>query len=409
MGVSISIRDIQANPPDWSGWPEVKRVFSAISEVNGTARFVGGCVRDALLGITSDDIDICTDLTPIDTIDALERKSIRVIPTGLAHGTVTAVINKCKFEITTLRVDVQSHGRHADVRFTKDWYSDASRRDFTINAIYLDPTGEIFDPFEGISDLKDGRVRFIGNPEERIAEDRLRILRFFRFFARFGGNIPDKEALNACRKNAQYLESLSAERVQKELLQILAVVDPLPAVKLMAKNQILKVILPGAPNTSLLASLLSLPFDTDSIQRLACLLGGEPDHAARAAQKLKFSRKLENRLLVMCDSNDEALRSEHQKQTVLYRLGKQGFIDQALLYCSRKGDVRELETSLDLAENWCVPVFPISGSDLTELGVAPGPEMGQLLKKMEQSWVSSGFSLTKEILISEVLPPSLDT
>lgn len=408
MGVPASIRDFQENPPDWFGWPESKRLLDAISEAGGTARFVGGCVRDALLGVTSDDIDICTDLMPADTIEALEKKSIRVIPTGLAHGTVTAVINKRQFEITTLRIDVQSHGRHADVSFTKDWYRDASRRDFTINAIYLDPVGELYDPFGGISDLTDGCVRFIGNPEDRIVEDRLRILRFFRFFARFGGNNPDREALEACRKNAQFMESLSGERIQKELLQILAVVNPLPAVSLMAENRILKVILRDAPDTKLLASLLSLPLETDNIQRLACMLGGEPDRVEVIAKRLRFSRKLENRLVIMCDLDKGVQSSEQQRQADLYRRGKQGFIDQTLLLCAMKDGVRDLAASLALVKNWKIPAFPVTGTDLFARGVAPGLEMGELLKTMEQRWVSSGFSLTKEALITEVLPTSLD-
>jgi len=409
MGVPASIRDFQANPPDWFGWPETLQVLGAISEAGGTARFVGGCVRDALLGVASDDIDICTDLMPTDTIEALEKNSIRVIPTGLAHGTVTAVINKRQFEITTLRVDVKSHGRHADVSFTKDWYSDASRRDFTINAVYLDPVGELYDPFGGISDLTNGCVRFIGNPEDRIVEDRLRILRFFRFFARFGGNNPDREALEACRKNAQFMESLSGERIQKELLQILAVENPLPAVKLMAGNRILKVILRDAPDTRLLASSLALPVETDNIQRLASMLGGNADRVRGIAKRLRFSRKLENRLKIMCDLDEGVLSSEQQRQADLYRLGNQGFIDQTLLLCAMKDGIRDLAASVALAKNWQLPAFPVAGTDLFARGVEPGPEMGELLKTMEQRWVSSGFSLTKEALISEALLPFLDT
>ncbi|WP_335682436.1 CCA tRNA nucleotidyltransferase [Sneathiella sp.] len=384
-------------------------MLDAISEAQGTARFVGGCVRDALLDITSDDIDICTDLIPADTIEALEKKSIRVISTGLAHGTVTAVINKRQFEITTLRIDVQSHGRHADVRFTKDWHSDASRRDFTINAIYLDSLGVLYDPMGGVSDIAGGRVHFIGNPEDRIAEDRLRILRFFRFFARFGDQNPDKEAIDACRKNAQYLECLSGERIQKELLQLLAVVDPLPAVSLMAENRILTAVLEDVPNIELLASLLSLPFDTDNIQRLACMLGGETKLVRRVAKKLKLSRKLEARLVGMCDIDIRKHSSEQQRKSDLYRLGKQRFIDQTLLLCAMQEGIRDLAASSDLANNWQLPKFPVAGSELFAYGVTPGREMGLLLKKMEQRWIQSGFSLTKELLIDQVLPPSLDS
>lgn len=409
MGISASIQNFNANPPEWFGWPESKQVLGAISEANGTAKFVGGCVRDALLGIPSDDIDICTDLMPSDTIAALEKKSIRVIPTGLSHGTVTAVIDTRHFEITTLRVDIQSHGRHADVSFTKDWYQDASRRDFTINAIYLDPFGELYDPLEGISDLSDGRVQFIGKPEDRIAEDKLRILRFFRFFARFGGDIPDKNALDACRKNAQSLESLSGERIQKELVLLLAVINPLPAVKLMGDNGILQVISGGPPNTKLLTSLLSLPFKSDYVQRLACILGANPDRVAALSRKLKFSRKLENRLLIMCDIDYGIKASGRQRHVDLYRLGKQGFIDQALLLCAMELGDCDLGASLDLAESWQIPFFPVSGSDLSKCGVMPGPEMGKVLKLMEQRWISSGFTSTKTELISEILPPLLDT
>lgn len=408
MSARPALRDLSRYPPEWTHWPETRKVLDTITGAGGTAKFVGGCVRDALLGITSEDIDICTDLIPSETMGAFERNSIRVIPTGLDHGTVTVVINNRHFEITTLRIDAQSHGRHADVIYTKDWFADAARRDFSINAIYLDSMGRIEDPMQGLPDLKHGCVQFIGNAEHRIQEDYLRILRFFRFFARFGIGNPDQNSLSACSKHAPSLNNLSGERIQKELLLLLATSAPYSAVKLMSENRVLEVILDTCSTLGLFQSLLSMPYKTDAVQRLACLIDAKLEVAESLGNKLKLSKKTKNRLLDMCSITIKSGMTLQQKQAVLYSVGKQKFLDQIIVFCAKNENIGELKSMIELADMWQIPIFPVTGSDLLAHDVASGPEMGKVLKTMEQHWISSGFSLDKEQLILQVLPPSFD-
>ncbi|MEX0583008.1 MAG: hypothetical protein WD185_05010, partial [Sneathiella sp.] len=263
MLVSRRLVDIQQYSPAWRLWPETDAVIAALTCDGGNVRFVGGCVRDALLGIETEDIDMATDLLPDAVVTCLEKAGITAIPTGIDHGTVTAVLKKRHFEITTLRIDIKGHGRHADIAFTQDWESDAERRDFTFNALYLDPKGKLTDPVGGLADLKTGYVRFIGSAEERIREDRLRVLRFFRFFARFGANNPDEDAVQACTRAASDLCDLSVERVQKELTLLLAAENLYPALVLMRKTGVLEAIV-GSVDMAKLKSLLSLDIKSDA-------------------------------------------------------------------------------------------------------------------------------------------------
>src|SRR3954447_651424 len=232
--------------PPWMREPATRHLLDALRRAGIEARFVGGCVRDALLGRPSADIDLATPALPGDIIAALEKAAIKAVPTGIEHGTITAVLPQRHFEITTLRRDVETYGRHARVAFDADWSEDAARRDFTINALYLDPDGTVYDPVGGLEDLKAHRVRFVGEPAKRIAEDVLRVLRYYRFEARFGGGTGDKAARAACRAAAPLLPKLSAERVASELLRLLAVPNPVPALRMMAEDGVLAAILPEA-------------------------------------------------------------------------------------------------------------------------------------------------------------------
>ena len=398
------LADIFKDPPVWRSWPETQAVIDALKSEGGTARFVGGCVRDALLDLETEDIDIATDLIPGAVIQGLERAGITALPTGLDHGTITAVLNKRHFEITTLRVDVVNHGRHAEIAFTHDWERDAERRDFTFNALYLDPEGELVDPVGGLADLAARHVRFIGNAAERIREDRLRVLRYFRFYARFGDENPDEQALHACAKAAGQLGQLSAERVRKELLLLLGTDKPLPAIGLMEKTGVLPAILGGPADLERLNALLALDMPSDALLRFAALLGGDKGRALDLAGKLRFSNKQKERLTVMCGKDVMPDLSSPARRELLYKIGKTGFVDQTLLLWAALGLDANLAHYLEEADQWDAPEFPVTGRDLLTLGVGEGEQLGKLLKKMEESWIASDFTQTKDELLQEFLP-----
>ena len=396
--------DIFKHPPAWRHWPETEAVIAALNNEDDSVRFVGGCVRDALLGLLSEDIDIATDLQPGEVIQELERAGITSLPTGLDHGTITAVVKKRHFEITTLRVDLAGHGRHADIAFTRDWMRDAERRDFTFNALYLDPKGELIDPVGGLADLTLRHVRFIGNADERIREDRLRVLRYFRFFARFGDSNPDEHAVQACARAASKLGNLSAERVQKELMLLLATENPGPALDLMAETGVLAAIIGAPADLTQMKSLLALDAPRDALLRFAVLLGGDKKKVLKLADKLRFSNKQKERLTIMCKKNVlENMRSS-ERQAVLYKIGKTGFMDQTWLLWAALGPDYNLAPYLDEAASWTAPRFPIGGRDLLDSGVSEGAELGRLLKTIEARWIASGFTLTKAELLREFLP-----
>jgi poly(A) polymerase len=398
------LADIFKQPPRWRQWPETQAVIDALRDEGGTARFVGGCVRDALLGLETEDIDIATDLLPGSVIQGLERAGIKALPTGIDHGTITAVVNKRHFEITTLRVDVVNHGRHAEIAFTHDWERDAERRDFTFNALYLDPAGELVDPVGGLADLAARHVRFIGNANERIREDRLRVLRYFRFYARFSDNNPDEQALQACAKAADQLGQLSAERIQKELSLLLGTENPAPAIGLMAETGVLTAIFGTPVDLQRFNSLLSLKASSDALLRFAALLDGENDRVLQLAKRLRFSNKHKMRLAVMCANDVRPGLPPTAVRKLLYRVGKAGFVDQTLLLWSSLGADARLDDYLTQARNWKALKLPVTGRDLLKLGVGEGEELGKLLKRMEEDWIASDFTKTKAQLLDEFLP-----
>lgn len=349
----------------------------------GKVRFVGGVVRDTLLGIDVADVDLATSHSPERVIALLKGNGIKVVPTGLAHGTVTAVLPSGPVEVTTLRCDIATDGRHATVAFTDDWQEDAARRDFTMNALYADPlTGGIFDYFGGIDDLEARRVRFIGDPLKRIAEDHLRILRFFRFHARFGDE-PDEAGLNACTERANDLMALSRERIAAELLRLLVAVHAVRVVELMIDHGIFVPVLPEIESAERLEQLVAREaaagIAPDPIRRLAALLPADTDDADTVGARLKLS-KIERRRLI---SAAEPVGDE--PATVIgYRLGRDLAVDRLLL-----SDRPESEAASLIG--WESPALPLTGGALVERGLHKGPEVARTLRLIEEQWIAEGF------------------
>lgn len=377
---------------DWLAQPALQRVIHAIAAAGSEARLVGGCVRDGVQGVMPHDIDLCTPLLPEAVTAACEAAGCKVIPTGLKHGTVTVISHGQGFEVTTLRRDVQTDGRHAVVAFTESWQEDAARRDFTINALSCSATGEVFDYFGGLADLAAGRVRFVGRASQRIREDVLRILRFFRFQARYGQGPADAEALEACRELMPLLSGLSAERVRDELLKILIGPQAAGIWQMMADLGVFTVLDVPLLNVAGLEPVVraeaAFALAPQALRRLRAVLSG-PD-AAGVARRLRLSGAQASRLTalmplpVLPEDKAACLR-------LAYRLGADVLIDALVL-----GEMRTTSAAtLALLAEWQRPRFPLCGADLAELGVAPGPQMGEILRKVEQWWLESDFIPTQ--------------
>ncbi len=380
----------------------VGKVLVALTADGTEVRFVGGCVRDALAPRPIGDIDLATADPPDRVVALLRRAGLKAVPTGIGHGTVTAVADGRGFEVTTLRVDVRTFGRHAEVAFTDDWKADAARRDFTFNAMSLAPDGTLYDYFGGRRDLAAGRVRFVGEPARRIAEDYLRVLRFFRFLAHFGRRAPAARALAACRDAASELKRLSAERVRNELIKLLAAPDPVPALRLMAATGALAVVLPEAAAFDRLAGLVALDgADRDAIRRLAALVTGD---AAPIAQRLKLSNADRDRLGflmpgtpgLLSDATEPALRR------LLYRHGQNRVIDALYLAWADGGGDPDFARRLELARAWVKPVFPLKGRDLIAVGVPRGPAVSAMLKELEDWWQAGDFRADRQACLAEL-------
>jgi poly(A) polymerase len=373
-----------AVPP--AGWDaeELARLGAAIGFSEGRSRYIGGWVRDALAGVAPGDLDIGTQLLPEEAKRRASEAGLTVwaSPSGLAHGTVGVVVGGKPVEVTTLRRDVSTDGRRATVAFTTDWREDAARRDFTINALSADPeTGALFDYFGGWDDLRAGVVRFIGDPLQRIAEDHLRILRFFRFHARFGRGAPEPAAYDACAARANDLMALSRERIADELLKLLAHADPAPAIGLMLARDILKPVLPeiGPEGLATLQALIGTEraagIPGDPIRRLAALT--PPAAAEEIGARLKLSNQQRKRLAAAVTPSCFAPRER------AYRVGAESALDQLLL-ASRGDEAREVK-------DWIPPRLPISGGALVSRGLTAGPIVAKALKLVEDRWVAEGF------------------
>ena len=399
----------------WMTTHSTRAVVEALTAGGADVRFVGGCVRDALLRWESRDIDIGTPDEPERVLTLLERAGIesRTVPRGIAHGTVTALADGERYEITTLRRDVQTDGRHAEVAFTDDWREDAARRDFTINAMSLTPDGTLHDYFGGQADLAAGRVRFVGEPATRIAEDHLRILRFFRFFAWYGRGEPDAAALKACKDAAHTIPSLSGERVQAEMLKLLAADDPLPALRTMQDARVLAELLPEAQGTDRLINLIAIERtlnDTDPIRRLATLIVGIDDAktvASTVAARWRLPGDVGARLASLTDLSAALNRdvSRRDQRRLLYRLGRKRYQDMQILVWSLLDEI-ESETAYaelqKIALEWVPPEFPIAGKDLLARGIPEGPEVGDLLRAVEDWWVEQDFAPDRTALLERL-------
>jgi poly(A) polymerase len=351
-------------------------------------RFVGGAIRDTLLGLRVSDVDLATRLEPGEVIERLRAARIKAVPTGIAHGTVTAVSAGTPVEITTLRRDVSTDGRHATVAFTDDWMEDAARRDFTINALYADPqSGAVQDYFGGLADLDRRLVRFIGDPLTRIAEDHLRILRFFRFHARFGRDEPDSAGLDACTARANDLMALSRERIADELLKLLALPDPAPTVRLMVERGILRPVVPEidrgkvAELERLVAREAAAEVSPEALRRLAALLPPDPELAASIAARLRLSNRAAKRLVTAAERREG---DADRPLELAYRVGSDEAVDRLLL---GGGDPALVGTVRD----WTKPRFPLGGGELIAMGLEPGPLVARTMQAIERAWIEGGF------------------
>jgi len=391
-------------PPPWMVEWTTRAVLDALSSGGVEARFVGGVVRDTLLGLPilgpgrATDIDIATPAPPEQIIELLEKRGVRVVPTGLAHGTVTAVVPPRHFEITTLRRDVETYGRRARVAFDADWVADAARRDFTINAIFLAADGTIYDLVGGLEDLRAGRVRFVGDPATRIAEDVLRLLRYYRFEARFGSGSGDEPARAACRAAAHLLPTLSAERVAQELVRLLETPDPGRAVQMMQEDGVLAVVLPEARRLDRLRRMIAIESDPDPLRRLAAVVEVDADAAAALADRLHFPNAWRDRLRDLAapwpfDPGTDGVK----QRRALYRLGAARYRDLALLDAANaRVSAERLAELIDFARDWTPPQFPLTGHDVISLGIPPGPRVGELLDAVERWWEAQDFTANRD-------------
>ncbi|MBX9897782.1 MAG: CCA tRNA nucleotidyltransferase [Qipengyuania sp.] len=386
---------------DWTGRSGLALLTRALGADD--IRWVGGAVRDTLLGHPVKDIDCATRLRPETVIDRCKAAGIRTVPTGIDHGTVTAILEDGPVEVTSLRRDVATDGRRATVAFAEDWHEDAARRDFTINALYVHPaTLAISDYFGGLDDLAAHRVRFIGEAEQRIREDHLRILRFFRFQARFGSE-PDAAGLAACTALAGTLKGLSRERIGGELLALLALPDPAPTVRLMAGAGVLAVVLPEARERELaalerlVAQEAGQQIEGDPLRRLAALVPAIPTLAQAVAARLRLSKQQRARLVCAAERKDS---DANAPRALAYREG---------LACARD---RLLLAGADITplKHWEVPRFPLKGGQIVARGVAAGPEVARMLRAVEKRWVEEGFPDAARIdeLVSEALGRETD-
>jgi poly(A) polymerase len=386
--------------PGWMTDAPTQRLFAALNAAGIAARFVGGCVRNALLGRPVDDLDLAVDKPPAIVTRALEAAGIKVVPTGLKHGTVTAIANSQVFELTTLRRDVETDGRRAVVAFTDDWREDAGRRDFTFNALYADPDGTLYDPFDGRTDLAAGRVRFIGDPDTRIAEDRLRVLRYFRFQAWYGRPPLDGPSYQACARNAASLGGLSGERVRKELMRTLEAPSAADALEAMREAGVLDRWLPEYAGPGRLRVLIAREDTADGLRRLAAILPVGAD-AARIGKRLKLSTQESVRLDVMLAPEPAAdiAGGPRAWRAAIYRLGTNLYIDRLLLAVEAPGDWR---ASLAFAQGWTAPELPVSGGDALQLGLKPGPKVGRLIEAVERWWIDGDFTADRAACLAEL-------
>ena len=408
-------------PQPWMTSPKTRALLAALMARGTEVRFVGGCVRDAVAKRPVVDIDIATPDRPETVIKLLQAADIKAIPTGIEHGTVTAVIGKAVYEITTLRIDVDTDGRRAKVAFTDDWIADAARRDFTINALSCTPNGDIFDPYRGLEDLGNGVVRFVGNARDRIEEDILRLLRYFRFLAAFSRMKPDKIALDACRMFAPKLATLSAERIWREFRRILLGPNPEDIITLLQSETILDYILPDTVPVGRLRMLnwletTAIQIDTikpNPIRRLAAILNQDNPNTGDVAARFKLSKQDSKRLHLIAAPTFvcSAELSDQKMKQLLYQHEPHIIRDVLLLTWAQELSLAENRGStrtqawlnqLTMIDESAAPLFPLAGQDLLDLGIPAGRRLGELLQSVEEWWLSEGCAATREDCLAKL-------
>lgn len=386
----------------------IYRLFDAVETHGGTLRFVGGAVRDTLAGRHNDfDLDLASDLSPDELVEACQDYGIKTIPVGLKFGTVGVIMDNQVLEVTSLRKDIKTDGRHAEVEFTDDWSVDASRRDLTINAVYADLYGNVFDYYNGITDLENGVVRFIGNPDERIKEDYLRIMRFFRFYSIFSKQAINKDALKACVNNKDGLRTLSIERVRDELFKLLVTPRAAETMQIIFDNDILSYFLPNKSiHIKALHNLTKLvedmKYEGNFLRRLFVLYQPNASEAENIARTLRFSKRQKDNFVNWAKINlmPENISTSCQRLRFIYRYGKDFCLDKILLAAAiYEIDSEKAANVLQEVENAIVPVFPLRGRDLIEHKIAFGEKIGQVLALLEQQWIDSNFNLTRDELL----------
>ncbi len=397
---------------EWLRDPALKAVLSALRSGGGEARIAGGAVRDGLLGRPVSDIDIATDQSPDEVMALAKAAGLAVHPTGLEHGTVTVVAGADEarkgFEVTTLRVDVETDGRRAKVAFTDDWSADAHRRDFTINALFCNEKGEVTDLVDGLADLRQHKIRFVGSPAERIQEDHLRILRFFRFFAWFGTGAPDADALAACIKAKASLKKLSRERIRQEMFKLFTAPAAVSTLGLMVDSGILAAVLPGPVDVERFEKICALEhaheFTPDPVRRLRALSLKQSAGDLQKAFRLSNGEAKRLGALEQLPLLSPVFRHA-ERQTLLYWHGKQAVIDKLLLdWSAGAAEIWDADYAalLSDAESWRRPKLPVGGKDLQAAGIPEGTEIGRLLLALEDWWVAGGFKAGKAELMARL-------
>lgn len=403
---------------EWLRDADLQRLLAALNSDGEEARIAGGAVRNALLGEAVADVDVATTTTPQETIRRAKAAGFKTVPTGIEHGTVTVIAAGTSYEVTTLRADVETDGRRAKVAFGRDWKADAERRDFTINALYADADGTVIDLVGGLADLESRTLRFIGDAETRIREDYLRILRFFRFFAWYGSGRPDAEGLKACARLKDGLGQLSAERVWAELKKLLAAIDPSRALLWMRQAGVLTKVLPESEKWGidtihgLVSAERDLGWAADALLRLEAVVPPDAERMVALAERLKLSKAEAGRLEEWASAPKLAAGGpEADLARKLYRSGRQPILDRLRLALA-SARARAIESNeamveaggytrqLRFASGWEKPKFPLKGADLEAMGVPPGPEMGKLLKRLEEEWVEANFTLDHGALVA---------
>jgi poly(A) polymerase len=384
------------------------RLLGVLDGDGEEARIVGGAVRNSLLGEPVGDIDIATTATPDEVTRRAEAAGFKAVPTGIEHGTLTVVIDGRPFEVTTLRVDVETFGRRATVRFGRDWKADAERRDFTINALSVGADAALHDYVGGVADLAARRVRFIGDPALRIAEDYLRILRFFRFHAAYGAGEPDADGLHACIEAREGLDHLSRERVRMEMLKLLVARGVVPALTVMAEAGLLMPVLGGVAQVPALAAMqareAALGLEPNAVRRLGALAVLVTEDAERLGQRLRLANAESDRLIAMADGwwRVAPQDGEHDARVLLYRLGPQRYLDRVLLawaHAQADADDAAWTALATLPQRWTAPAFPLKAADFIGRGVARGPALGAALRAAEESWIAAGFPDDRATLV----------